>query len=404
MEEKYAELLLKKCLDLQHSNYLYIHYPKEASSFVEKLESFAQEMLIRVEKEIDDPEAIVKELEKTPKEEIEQNRMFSRDSWNEAAKDGAAFLFLETVSKDYFQGVDTSKFEELMRVRRNSKPVYDEKRDNKELSWCIAAYPSEYWAKRLFPKDVDAYLKLKNLIFKVCMIDKEDPIAAWEEELELSKRKADYLNSLHISKLHYHNSLGTDFTVELPLNYQFCSASETNVYGVQTIVNMPSYEVFTSPDYRTTKGVIHSSKPLFYQGRKIDDFTLTFEEGKVVQLSAKEGLEILEGIVYGEEKSSYLGEVALVDYHSPISNTGCVFETTLLDENAACHVALGSGFSEALVNGEKMSVEERVRCGVNQAKTHIDFMIGTVDLKITALTNDNREISIFENGDFVWNL
>lgn len=402
MKEKYADVLLEKCLDLKHSKYLYIHYPKECEEFALFVKEVAEKKGILVKLGLEDVFKIAETLKHTPFEEIEKNPLFLRTEWNEVAKEGGAILFLETVMEDYFKGVDSKKFEELMRARRNSKPIYDEKLDTKELSWCIASYPSEYWAKELFPKEENGLEKLFSLLYHVCMIDRENPVKAWEEELENSRKKAAYLNSLSIKKLHYQNSLGTDFTVELPMHYQFCSAGERNAYGVETIVNMPSYEVFTSPYYLSTEGTIYSSKPLFYQGRKIDSFCLTFSKGKVIKMEAKEGLEVLKGIVEGEENSSFLGEIALVDFHSPISDTKKVFETTLLDENASCHVALGCGFSEAIIGGEKMTEEERYQLGINKAKTHVDFMIGTSDLKIEATLQDGRVIPIFLNGDFVY--
>lgn len=401
MKEKYGKVLLEKCLDLRNSSYLYIHYQKESEEFAYLVKSLAEQKGIDVKLGLEDLEKIVSELDKTKIEEISSNPLFLRTEWNEVAKEGGAILFLETVTEDYFKDIDSKKFEELMRARRNSKPIYDEKLNTKELSWCIAAYPSKYWANELFPNDESGLERLFELLYHVCMIDTEDPIKAWEEELEKSRKKAEYLNSLNIKSLQYKNSLGTNFTVELPTNYQFCSAGEMNAYGVETIVNMPSYEVFTSPDYRTTEGVIYSSKPLYYQGRKIDEFSLTFSKGRVVSMTAKEGLDILKGIVEGEESSHYLGEVALVDYHSPISDTGKVFETTLLDENASCHVALGCGFSEAIKNGEKLTEEERCEKGINKSKTHVDFMIGTSDLIIEAITIDNQVVTIFQNGDFV---
>ncbi len=401
MKEKYALLLLDKCLDLENSSYLYIHYPKEVEDFATIVKKVAEAKGIMVELGLEEETVIAQELLKTNLEDISSNPLFTRENWNRVAKENGAILFLETVLEDSYQNVDTARFEELMKARRNSKPIYNEKLDSKELSWCIASYPSKCWAEQLFPNDFNGYQKLLDLIYQVSMVDRENPVEAWTQELENSRKRANYLNSLKIKKLHYENSLGTSFTVSLPSAYQFCSAGEIDAYGKEIIVNMPSYEIFTSPDYRTTEGIIYSSKPLFYQGKKIDDFYLVFKEGKVVELKARVGEDILRGIVYGEENSCYLGEIALVNTNSPISKTGYIFQTTLLDENASCHVALGCGFSEAIVDGVQMTEEERYEKGINKSKTHVDFMIGTPDLKIEALTEDGKTIIIFENGNFV---
>ena len=165
------------------------------------------------------------------------------------------------------------------------------------------------------------------------------------------------------------------------------------------LVNMPSYEVFTTPDYRYTEGIVYSSKPLLYGGGIVDDFYIKFENGKVVDYDAKVGKDILKGIIESDDNSCYLGECALVDFNSPISNTGKVFKTTLFDENASCHLALGDGFNLTIPNGINMSRDELLERGINQSNNHVDFMIGTEDLVIEAITPDGT-IKIFD-GNFI---
>ena len=204
-----------------------------------------------------------------------------------------------------------------------------------------------------------------------------------------------YLNSLNLRKLYYKNSLGTNLTIYLPEDYTFESAKDNDV-----IVNMPSYEIFASPIYNKTEGIVYSSMPLCYGGSVIDGFWLRFKEGKVVEYDAKSGKELLKSIIENDSNSAYLGECALVENDSPISNMNLVFGTTLLDENASCHLALGSGFCECLKNGINYSEKELLEKGINVSKIHVDFMIGTKDLSITGVTLDNKEVSIFENGNF----
>jgi len=166
------------------------------------------------------------------------------------------------------------------------------------------------------------------------------------------------------------------------------------------LVNMPSYEIFTSPNYKKTSGIVYSAKPLIYGGGKIDEFYIEFKEGKVINYDAKQGKEILRQIIESDENSCYLGEVALVNNNSPISNTNLVFGTTLFDENASCHLALGDGFPDSLKEGLTMTKEELLRKGINQSKNHVDFMIGTKDLEIEAETKDGV-VQIFKDGNFV---
>ena len=201
---------------------------------------------------------------------------------------------------------------------------------------------------------------------------------------------------MKIKKLHYKNSLGTNLVVEMPDNYLFVSASDDKE---DMFVNMPSYEIFSSPHYLKTQGIVYSSKPLVYAGSLIDKFYIEFKDGKVVNYDAKVGKDILKGIIKTDSNSCYLGEIALVNNDSPISNTGLVFGTTLFDENASCHLALGDGFSECIKNGSSMSKEELLNNGINRSMQHVDFMIGTPDLEIDAET-ENGIVPIFKNGNF----
>ena len=197
--------------------------------------------------------------------------------------------------------------------------------------------------------------------------------------------------------MRYTNSLGTDLTIELipdSIWEGVGTGKEKNM-----LVNMPSYEIFTSPDYRKTNGIVYSSKPLNYNGAVIDKFWLEFKDGKAINYDAKKGKDILKGIIESDKTSSYLGEVALVSYDSPISNKNLVFYETLLDENASCHLALGDGFKTVLKDYKKFSDEEIKEKGLNSSKVHVDFMIGTSDLNIEA-ESDKGNITIFKDGNF----
>ena len=197
--------------------------------------------------------------------------------------------------------------------------------------------------------------------------------------------------------MHYKNSLGTNLRVEMPENSIWNSAASDG--AEKTIVNMPSYEIFSSPNYLKTNGIVYSSRPLVYGGGVVEDFHIEFKDGKVINYDAKKGKEILKEIIESDSNSCYLGEVALVNNDSPISNTNLVFGTTLFDENASCHLALGDGFSDSIKNGLNMTKKELLENGINQSKNHVDFMIGTDDLEIEAETKDGI-ILIFKKGNF----
>ena len=233
------------------------------------------------------------------------------------------------------------------------------------------------------------------------MIYEENPIVVWDDKIKRTQDKCEILNELQFQYLHYQNSLGTDLIIELPKNHIWSGAGKENSDGLPLIVNMPSEEVFTSPKYDGVNGIVYSSRPLVYGGVLIDNFSIEFKDGKIIDVKAETGQEVLENMIHTDEGSHYLGEVALVDYDSPISNTNIIFYETLYDENASCHLAIGDSFPTCLVDGENMSSEELKGNGLNQSLVHTDFMVGTADLKVVGTTFAGKIITIIENGNFI---
>ena len=268
MEDKYIDLLLNKCVDLE-SGILFIHYNKEIKKFIEKLSNKAKNIGIKeIYLEEFDPYYNHDILLNSTTNEIENNKYFDSSIWDLYAKKNASFLIFETEYPHMLDDIEPAKIGLSARLRRNSRPIYRKMVENCTLSWCIAAYPSKTWADDLFDTS-DNYNELLNFIYKICMVDRENPIAAWDEQLNKNNKVIKNLNDLTIEKLHYKNSLGTDLTIFLPTNYLFSSAKDSKV-----IVNMPSYEVFTSPIYNKTEGIVYSSMPLNYNGGIIDEFYL----------------------------------------------------------------------------------------------------------------------------------
>ena len=405
LEKKYIDLLLMRCIDLKNNPSLLINYIPENEVFVKRVEKRAYELgATNVILDVDDQIKYRDELLNTDLEDIENNPIFRRDSWNENAKNNGSFLFFTSLEPDYLEGVDVEKVQKAEHTLITTKPIYNEKRDSGECSWCIASLPTEYWASKLFPNDRDGYEKLYSLILKMCMVDRIDPIEAWDDHLISFRKITNNLNNLHIESLNFKNSLGTDLTVFLPKEYRFCCAYKENYYGVPIIVNMPSYEVYTSPIYNKTEGIVYSAKPLYYNNQVVNNFWLRFENGKVIDFGAEEGYDVLKRIINLEEYASYLGEVAFVNYDSPISNTNMVFMETLFDENAACHLALGAGFPKTINVGKSLTSEEAFMYGINNANIHVDFMFGTSDLEVEASTRDKQKVKIFTNGNFDLNI
>ena len=292
--------------------------------------------------------------------------------------------------------IEPKKLTKAEYTRRSTRPLFMKKQLNFEIPWCIATLPNKVWADKLFKGKENSLELLEDMIYKVCMVDTNNPIVSWNNYLDNNKKRIAELNKLKLKCLHYKNSLGTDLNIELLEQGIWKDASYNG------LVNMPSYEIFTSPNYKKTNGIVYSSRPLYYNGRLVDKFWIKFKDGKAIDSGAEVGEQILKSIINTDSNSCYLGEVALVENYSPISNTGLVYGLTLIDENASCHLALGDGYPDLIEDGEKYSIKELLDMGLNisTTKIHVDFMIGTPDLEITGETFDNKKVKIFENGNF----
>ncbi len=313
-----------------------------------------------------------------------------------------AMIHLHSADPDGLKGINQEKYSKATQAIRNVTKPYRDQMDNK-YQWCIAAVPSVAWAKKVFPgerKSV-AVEKLWEAILYSSRCD-EDPIASWDSHNKNLHAKCKYLNDLRIKTLIYKASNGTDFRVGMIEDAEFLGGAHETVQGVEFNANIPSEEVFISPKRGEADGIVYSSKPLSYQGEVIDNFSVKFENGKVVEVKAEQNEELLKKLVGMDEGAAYLGECALVPYDSPIRNSGVLFYTTLFDENAACHLALGRGFTNTIKDFDKYTLEELHEKGINDSMIHVDFMIGTEDLDITAETVDGKTVQIFKNGNWAF--
>ena len=398
LENKYIDLLIGRCLSFKKSNSLFINYFDDNEKFVEKLVTKAKSKGIDdIYLDRNDKEERHQKLLQSV-EEINNDDYFDDAIWDEYAKKNAAFLMLSTEFPGYFADVPSENMTTASLKTRTSKPLYKLKQLTNEISWCIAVIPNKIWAKEKFPdlSEDDAYNEYFKLMCHCTMVDRENPIEEWDKFLDRQRSLVRALNDLQITKMHYTNSLGTDLVIGLsPDALWQCAGYE----GSDVIVNMPTYEVFTSPDYRLTEGIVYASKPLMYGGALVDKFWVKFKDGKVIDYDAEVGKEILKGIIESDEYSCFLGECALVDKNTAIAQTNFVYGETCLDENASCHIALGDAFPECLKGAEDESIDERRERGLNHSDNHVDFMIGTDDLNIVAETK-NGEILIFKNGEF----
>ena len=321
--------------------------------------------------------------------------------WEHQAKALPCKIYLLSEDPDGLCGMDQKKYAKTTAARSKIiKPIRD--RMENRYQWCIAAVPGKQWAKKLFPNERAsvAVEKLWEAILSTSRV-LDDPILEWQKHNEKLAERCNYLNGLKIKELHYKSGNGTNLTVGMIPEALFCAGGEKTLGSdIYFNPNIPSEETFTSPDKDSCDGIVYSSMPLSYGGQLIENFWLKFENGKITDLGAEKNEELLREMIAMDEGASHLGEVALVPYSSPIRQSGILFYNTLFDENAACHLAIGRGFTNVLRDYDKMTEEEAHAHGINDSVTHVDFMIGTEDLSITALTENGRTVQIFKDGEW----
>ena len=312
-------------------------------------------------------------------------------------------IYLDSEDPDGLKGINQKKMAKADQKRWPIVKPYFDQMENKD-QWCIAAVPGAAWAKKVFPglPKGRAIEKLWEAILFTSRADGEDPIAAWEAHNKDLHDRCAYLNSLGIAELRYRGDNGTDLTVGMIPEGTFLGGTETSLQGIAFDANIPSEECYTSPMRGKAEGIVYATKPLSYNGELIEDFWVRFEGGKAVEVHAEKNQALLEQMIAMDEGAAYLGECALVPVNSPISESGLLFWNTLFDENAACHLALGMGFTNTIRGFEDKTLEECRAMGVNDSMEHNDFMIGYEGLDIDAVTRDGRTVPIFRRGKWAF--
>jgi aminopeptidase len=340
-----------------------------------------------------------------PRDSFDQFSAWRADAQIDHAQHGDAILVIFATDPDLLKDQDPELIATAQKTEAKYRQPFRELLVRSAMNWLGISAPIASWAAKVFPHEPVEHQveRLWDAIFETCRLKQDDPIAAWRDHIRQLVARSDYLNQKRYTALKY-SGPGTDLIVGLPRGHRWKSAQDTSTNGITFTPNMPTEEVFTLPDRNRTSGVVTSTKPLSYAGTLIDNFSLRFAEGRVVEATAATGEAVLRDLLATDEGASRIGEVALVPHSSPIAQSGLLFYNTLFDENAASHIALGQAFKFTLDGGAAMSDEQFEQAGGNHSLVHVDFMIGSDQIDIDGLTEDGRAEPVMRAGEWAFDV
>ncbi|MFC0525103.1 aminopeptidase [Pontibacillus salicampi] len=400
--EKYADLAIHTGVNLQEGQPIIINGPIEGADFVRTLARKAYEAGAKdVHVRWNDEDLTYLKMKHAPLEVLENVPQWKVDEVMSYAKDGASILSVYAPNPDLLKDIDPERIAAANKANGQALKEYRDYIMNDKVSWSLVSIPTENWAKKVYPdhSQDEAVSKLWDKIFQITRVDQEDPIQAWEEHNATLRKARAYLNEKQYTKLVY-KAEGTDLSIELVDQHIWHGGDTKTQDGKKFNPNMPTEEVFTMPHKDGVNGKVTSTKPLNYAGNLIENFTLTFENGKVVDFAAEQGEETLKLLLDTDEGARRLGEVALVPHQSPISQSGLIFFNTLYDENASCHLALGGAYPTNIKGGSDFDEAQKAEHGVNDSMVHEDFMIGSADMDIDGVLADGTTEPVFRDGNW----
>ena len=405
---KYAEAIVKVGLNLRAGQRLIINnatsqgIPPAGRALVHEVAKAAYAAGARYVQPIwGDEEMLRIRLQNAPADSFNEYPKFHVQAVLDMIKNGDAILSIYANDPDAFSGLDPERVSALQKTQLENNKEVGANISRNAINWCVVASASPAWAAKIFP-DLEleqAEEKLWQAIFETTRATQPNPVAAWAEHIKNLRRRADYLQAKKYTALHY-RSPGTDLTLGLPRGHKWISAQALAENGVVFTANMPTEEVFTLPDRQRADGTVTATFPLSHAGSLIDDFSVTFENGRIVKVHAKTNEALLQKLVETDEGSTRLGEVALVPASSPIGKRGHLFYNTLFDENASCHIAIGRAYRFTLTGGEELTDEEFISAGGNVSLNHVDFMIGSSEMDIDGIKEDGTHEPVMRAGEW----
>ncbi|OCT16231.1 peptidase M29 [Paenibacillus pectinilyticus] len=400
--DQYAELAIRVGLNVQKDQTVVITTPIACADFVRKLAQKAYDAGAKdVVVDWDDDVVKALRLKNAPEDTLRTYPAWRAAGMEEMAKEGAAFLSIYAPNSDLLKDIDPARVAMSSKAAATARAGYLNYTRSNKVNWLMVSYPTPEWSAKVFPNlsESERINQLWEQIFKLTRADQADPVAAWKEHIGTLTAKQNLLNDKKFKQLHF-QAPGTDLYIELAQKHQWVAAGSESEKGIFFVPNIPTEEVFTMPARNGTNGTVRSTLPLSYQGSLIDGFSLTFKDGRVVEAKAEVGQEVLDNMLNMDEGARYLGEVALVPYDSPISQSGLIYYNTLFDENASCHVALGNSYPFTIEGGTAMNEEELASNGYNKSLIHVDFMIGSPEMAIDGITADGTRQPLFRNGNW----
>lgn len=400
--QSYADLIVKVGLNLQKGQTLWINATVEEPELARRVAEAAYKAGAYYVNIIwTDDAVMLSRFKYAPKDSFTHFPAWLKEAFNIEMKKGDALLSIRSSDPELLKGQDPDSIAMAERTAREQSKPRMKKVLNSEVNWCVVNVPSRGWAARVFPKlsAEKAVSKLWEAIFAAVRADKPNAVKLWQKHLQKLEDRRAYLDSKQFGALHY-TAPGTDLMLGLVDHHFWMGGTQDTQDGITYVANLPTEEVFTMPHKDRVDGVVKSSKPLAYGGTLIDDFELNFKKGAVTNAKAKRGLKTLEKLLETDDGAKRLGEVALVPYSSPISQSGILFLSTLFDENAANHIALGSAYRFNVKDGAKMTDKQAAKAGVNTSLTHVDFMIGSNKMDIDGIAKDGSREAVMRKGEW----
>ncbi len=352
-----------------------------------------------------DPQTVLTRYREGSDEAIATTPSWLHDGITRAHRENAARLAISSSDPGLLAGVDPQRVAISSRARSRSTKGTSVLVSGDHINWCLAGAASPGWAAKVFPGlPVDeAVAQLWDAIFLTSRVLEPDPVAAWKAHCQTVARRRDWLNALRLDAL-YFKGPGTDLRVGLVENHVWVGVQSTMKNGITCSPNIPTEEIFTMPRRSEVNGQVSSSKPLSVRGQLVDGIVIEFREGKVVSAKAAEGDETLQMLLSTDEGSRRLGEVSLVPNSGKVAATGLLFYSSLYDENAASHIALGACYGENLEGYDSLSESERLDAGANDSLIHVDWMIGSAEVDVEGIRNDGSTIALMRSGEWVSDL